>query len=408
MIITSSKLISCDRKNSIIDNGALVLRNGAIAAVGSKNNITKRFRGHRIVHIPDAVLMPGLINVHAHLELPALLDDIETTSFTDWVLNLIQAKKSLHAGDYRYAAKTNIDALIQSGTTTVGETCTHDISPEYLKKSGLRTYIFFEVISMASHQSNHKAKIPSHKASAPLLIRFGVSPHSPYTVSESVLLKIKSTASLKQMRMSMHIAESKDEIKLLQQKKSGLQKLYQFAHWDLDWAPKSASPFAYLNTLGILSPRLLAVHCVQTTVADIALIKQSHTTVAHCPRSNKALGVGRMPLKKLMSAGIAVGLGTDSLASVPNLNMWDEMRYAYRIHRSDGVTAQDIFRLATTGGAQALGMGKMTGALESGKRADIIAVPFPAKNTGDIYSDLLRETKSCIMTMVDGKILYQK
>ena len=87
--------------------------------------------------------------------------------------------------------------------------------------------------------------------------------------------------------------------------------------------------------------------------------------------------------------------------------MWDEMRYAHRIHRREGVSAEDIFKIATIGGAKALGLNKVIGTLEPGKRADIIAVPLPSKNTGDIYSDLLRETKSCIMSVVDGKILFQ-
>jgi 5-methylthioadenosine/S-adenosylhomocysteine deaminase len=208
------------------------------------------------------------------------------------------------------------------------------------------------------------------------------------------------------MPLSMHIAESKDEIKLLQRKKSGIEKLYHFARWDPAWAPVGSSSFEFLDRIGFLSPHLLAVHAVQVTDKDIALIKKSRVSIAHCARSNKELGVGEMPLKKFLDAGVRVGLGTDSLASVPSLNMWDEMRYAYRIHRSDGVTAKDIFALATIGGARALGLDKEIGTIEPGKRADLIAVPLPSKNTGDIYSDLLRETTSPLMTMVNGKILY--
>jgi 5-methylthioadenosine/S-adenosylhomocysteine deaminase len=161
-----------------------------------------------------------------------------------------------------------------------------------------------------------------------------------------------------------------------------------------------------LHGLGLLSKRFLAVHAVHVTDEDILLIRKSHTAVAHCPRSNKALGVGRMPLRKFLDSGITVGLGTDSLASSPSLNMWDEMRYAYRIHKKDGVTAQDIFRLATIEGAKALGLDSEIGTFVRGKKADIIAVPLPKKNTGDLYSDLLRETKSCIISVVNGKIIY--
>jgi 5-methylthioadenosine/S-adenosylhomocysteine deaminase len=115
-----------------------------------------------------------------------------------------------------------------------------------------------------------------------------------------------------------------------------------------------------------------------------------------------------MPLAGFLRAHIPVGLGTDSLASVPTLNLWDEMRYALRIHRTSGITAEDILRIATIGGAKALGMDKELGSLEPGKRADLIAVPLPSRDTGCLSSDLLRETKSCTMSMVNGKIIYKQ
>lgn len=217
---------------------------------------------------------------------------------------------------------------------------------------------------------------------------------------------IRETARKKNLRICIHVAESKDEIRLLQRKKSGLEKLYHAVGWKTEWAPAADSPFDYLNELGLLGRNFLAVHAVQATERDIAILKKTRAPVAHCPRSNKELGVGRMPLKRFLNAGIAVGLGTDSLASSPSLSMWDEMRYALRVHRGDGVTAEDLLRLATIGGARALGLDEETGTIEPGKKADIIAVPIPARNTGDLYSDLLREMKSCIMTMVNGKIIY--
>ncbi len=203
----------------------------------------------------------------------------------------------------------------------------------------------------------------------------------------------------------MHVAESKDELRLLQRKRSGLEKLYRYAGCDTAWAPSANSSFEYLHKIGVLGPNLIAVHAVHVSDMDISIIKRSKTPIAHCPRSNRELGVGRMPLKKFLDAGVNVGLGTDSLASSTSLNLWDEMRYALSSHRKDGITAQDIFKLATVNGAKALGMEKEIGTLESGKKADIIAVPLPQKDTGELYSDLLRETKSCIMSMVNGKII---
>jgi cytosine/adenosine deaminase-related metal-dependent hydrolase len=401
MILSSSKIITLLGALSI-NNGAVVIEHGTILAVGPADKIIEKFLGHGVIRLDNAVLMPGLINLHTHLELPPLLDVIRADTFPGWVLNLIKKKKELAAGDYCLAAKQNIKTLVRTGTTTVGEICTHQISPSLLRQSGLRAVIYHEIISM--NPAMPFPRLSSLVSRPSSLVRYGISPHAPHTVLEKILRELKK----KKFPLSTHVAESKDEIRLLQGKQSGFEKLYELAGWDLAWAPKATSPFEYLKQLGLLGPGLLTAHAVQATDKDIHLLKRSHTPVAHCPRSNKELGVGRMPLKKFLDAGVTVGLGTDSLASAPSLSMWDEMRYALRIHRRDGVTAGDLLRLATSGGAKALGMGSEIGTLEPGKRADLIAVPLPGKNTGDIYSDLLRETKSCIMTMVDGKLLYSE
>ncbi len=401
MIVTSSIIISGTK---ILHNGAVAVYSGTILAVGSLSEIIKKYPGHQIHHIKKAVLLPGLINLHTHLELPPLPDIKLVKTFSDWILNLITAKKNLKNRDYSFAAQKNIESIISSGTTTVGEICTHGESPFLLEQSGLRSIIYHEIISMdIKHKDQKFGTVRSIKNIG--LIQHGLSPHSPYTVSEQVLNHIKKTTEKHKLKLCMHVAESKDEIRLLQRKRSSLEKLYQFANWNLDWAPTGTSSFEYLNDLGILSPDFLAVHAVQAADSDISLIKRTGTAIAHCPRSNRELRAGRMPLKKFLHAGITVGLGTDSLASSPSLNLWDEMRYAYKIHKKDGITPKTIFSLATSGGAEALGMAKETGTIEPWKKADLIAVPLPGKDTGDLYSDLLRETKSCIMNIVNGKII---
>jgi 5-methylthioadenosine/S-adenosylhomocysteine deaminase len=406
MIIISRIILPNPKKPALINAGILVSR-GVIVAVGQADAMSRKYPRRQIIRFPNAVLLPGLVNLHAHLELPLLLDTIRAAQLPDWVLNLIKAKKEMSIRDYAAAARANIRSLIRTGTTTVGEICTHNISPQLLKQSGLRAVIFREVISMSPGQGNQiRSRLPTGCRFSSL-IKTGISPHAPYTVSEKILREIKEMSLRKYTRVCMHVGESKDEIRLFQGKKSGFDKLYQAAGWDRNWAPVADSPFEYLSRLGLLNSRFLAVHAVQATDQDIAIMKKKNISVAHCPKSNENTRVGKMPLKKLLDAGITVGLGTDSLASSPSLSMWDEMRYAYRIHRRDGVTPQDIFQIATTNGAKALGMDNLIGSLVPGKRADLIAVSLPEKESGDLYYDLLRETKSCIMTMVNGKIIYR-
>jgi cytosine/adenosine deaminase-related metal-dependent hydrolase len=405
MILISPKLLTMRPGTKPVMNGAIVIVRDRIAAVGPAERIVKHYPGHRLYRFENAVLMPGLVNLHAHLELPPLLDAVRALAFPDWVLNLVRAKKNLTFSDYAVAAAQNIKTLIQSGTTTVGEICTHGASPELLKRSGLRAVVFHEIVSMGPSSLVSRPSSFFLRPSSSNPVQFGLSPHAPHTVSEAMLLRIGETSRKKNLRLAMHVAESKDEIRLLQGEKSGFERLYRAAGWDLAWAPSADSPVQYLHRLRLLNKNFLAVHAVHVTDRDIRLIKNSHTSVAHCPRSNRETHVGKMSLRKFLDAEIIVGIGTDSLASSPSLNMWDEMRYAYRVHRRNGVSAVDIFRLATTGGAAALGMGKDIGTIEPGKKADVIAISLPGKNTGDPYSDLLRETESCIMGMVNGKIV---
>jgi aminodeoxyfutalosine deaminase len=403
MIIQADRIIIRPDRIPLVA-GAFVVKYGRIHAVGKATSIIRNFPGHRIVSLEKAIVVPGLVNVHTHLELPPLLNDIRASNYTDWVLNLLKVKKLLTRHDYIIAAHRNIAALVRSGTTTVAEICSHNASPAVISQSRLRAVIYQEIISM--EQTPHRGILPRRAGSSPL-IRFGLSPHSPHTVSEAVLNVVRSYADQKRLGICMHVAETQDELRLFQRKKSGLERLYAAAGWDVAMAPKARSSFELLRRVGILSPAFLAVHAVHVDDQDLAIIKTSGAGIAHCPRSNREIGIGTMHLKKFLEARIPVGLGTDSLASSPSLNLWDEMRYAYYVHRRSGITPQDIFQMATTGGARALGMDKEIGSLEPGKKADIIAVPLPQKDSGDLYSDLLRETNTCIMSMVNGHVIYR-
>lgn len=401
MLIIAEKVLTMGRRKTPNAN-AIVIRGTRIAAVGHSSSLKKRFPRDRTLDLGPAVLMPGLVNTHAHLELP-VLTGINASGYAQWVLNLLRAKRGLRRHDYRRAAERNVQALVATGTTTVGEICTHGASPSAIRRGGIRAVVYHELIAMAP---GILPAIPRGLSSSGLIVH-GLSPHSAHTVSEAVLGFIGAEARKRELTLCMHVAESADEGLLLRGRKSGLDRIFHTAGWQRDWAPQARSSVAYLDRLKVLSKRFLAVHAVHIDAADIELLKRSGSSVAHCPRSNNALRVGTLRLRRLLDAGITVGLGTDSLASVPSLSLWDEMRFAYREHRPAGISARDILSLATTGGAAALGMSREIGTLEPGKKADIIALPPPRRRTGDLYSDLLRETKNSTMTMVNGAILHR-
>lgn len=404
MIIIADKiLIRTDREPLI--HGAVVVQSGLIRAIGPVERILRRYPGHRTLTCMKSVVLPGLVNVHTHLELPPLRAGIRPTSYVDWVLNLIKSRSRWTKADHVRAADMNIISLLHTGTTTVGEICTYGCSPALIKRYGMRSVIFHEVVSM--EPESFKPASSAWKFRSTRLVQHGLSPHSVHTVSESALSGLRDRVRKRGMPLCMHVAETAAEGDLLRRSASSLDRLYAAVGWKRDWAPQGRSSIAYLGRMGVLNDRFLAVHAVHTDGRDRALIKETHTAVAHCPRSNRALQAGVFPLRKFLSAGITVGLGTDSLASVASLSLWDEMRAALRMHRKAGVSARQLLELATLGGAKALGLDRIVGSLETGKQADLIAVPLPRRCTGDLSSDLLRETKSCTMTMVNGKLLYR-
>ena len=400
MLIMAEKMLPFGRKDRRTAN-AIVVRDTGIVDIGQASALRRTYPRDRMLDLGSAVLMPGLVNVHAHLELPSLMGRVRPSDYAQWVLDLLAAKRELSQGDYFRAADDNIRTLIKTGTTTVGEICTHGASPVLIRQHGLRAVVFHEIIAMGPGSS---PLLPRGLTSTSLVVQ-GLSPHSPHTVSEEALAFIRDRARERGLRLCMHVGETIDERRLLRGERGGLDRLFQAAGWQRTWAPRARTSVEYLFRMRVLSRSFLAVHAVHIDTSDIALLKRREASVAHCPRSNHAMQVGTMPLRKLLDAGVTVGIGTDSLASVPTLNLWDEMRFAFKKHSPHGPSPRDILRLATTGGAKALGLEKAIGTLEPGMKADIIAVPMPRRLSGDLAADLLRETKSCIMTMVNGTIL---
>jgi len=208
-------------------------------------------------------------------------------------------------------------------------------------------------------------------------VRVSIAPHAPYSVSAELFMAIRTDLDAHAPAVStVHLGESADEVALLRDGAGEMRAVLEgLGRWPADWTPPGTSPVEYVSSLGFLDSRILVVHGVQLDGADLARLGALDVTLVSCPRSNVHVGVGSPPLEAFYAMDVAVAFGTDSLASVADLNMFNELAEARRIARR--VPARRLIESATMVGAQALGFGDECGALEPGLRADVIGVRLP-------------------------------
>jgi 5-methylthioadenosine/S-adenosylhomocysteine deaminase len=400
-----------------IRDGALVIEGGRIRAVGPRVAIEREHAGAARGDLGEAILLPGLVNVHTHLELSALRGAIPPGhSFVDWVLNLLQRKRGLSWEAFAAAAEEGVAELVRSGTTCVGEVTSTGASLGGLKASGLRGVVYREVIGLDDSRAEGIAETPFAHLTAMreeargTPVEIGISPHAAYSVSPRLFRLCRQLQRRLGLRTAIHTAESWAEIEYLRSGTGEIRsRLLPATGWGEIPPPLlGVTPVAYLHGLGFLDPQCLLVHAVHLTEEDLEILARTGVAVAHCPRSNAQLGVGRAPLEALRNLGIPVGLGTDSLASTSSLSLWDEIRFARQVH--GGLLApREWISMATAGGAWALGLDHEIGTLEPGKRADLTALSLDGP-MADPYEYLLHEgtPERVLLTVVDGKPLYER
>ncbi len=434
MILSAEIILPISRPP--IYNGAVLIRNEKIEEIDTKERLLNKYKNEEYLNLKESVLMPGLINLHTHLELTALKGSIinknnpvissEKTDLVSWILTLIESKKKSSRNELSSGIKIGIKEAISTGTTTIADLTTRNTiystsvfgeSFYAIKEAGLRGFVFVEVLNFDSsaavaYWKDTQRVIEQIRKDEDSLTSIGIAPHSIYSVSSKLLKIARDYAIKEKMKMSMHVAESMEEKEFVSKNKGIIKDIY---HKKFNWDGKRdfkkyPTSIEYMDKNGLLSKDLLAVHCVHLTDEDIKRIAEKNTPVVLCPRSNTFIGVGFASFDKLASMGITIGIGTDSLASNYSLNMWDEMRFAYLLHRKTNksdIKAEDIIRCGTINGAKALGINNKIGTLDIGKDADLIAVRLHKKDI-DIYRDLLLNTKpdDVLMTMVAGKIIH--
>jgi cytosine/adenosine deaminase-related metal-dependent hydrolase len=373
-----------------------------------------------VVDLGRAILLPGLVNVHAHPELAMFRGALEDLPFREWILRLVGAKRAfLSPEDTEVAARWTMVEAIRAGITTIGATEASGAAVGAMTQAGLRGIVYQEVFGpdpTAAGASLRELELGVERLrlQAGDRVRVGVSPHAPYTVSDPLYQSTAEFARRENLPVAMHIAESPAEHELV-------------VNGDGDFAPalrtrgiatpvRGRTPIDLLRRLDVLDTAPLLIHCVDLDDADIAVLGASGAAVAHCPVANAKLGHGVAPVTKLRDARVRIGLGTDSVASNNRLDLLEEARVAALLQRAlnqqvDLLSAPELLRLCTVDGARALGLDDRIGTLEPGKDADFCAVSLEHPSSAPNFDPVVTLFHSArgtdvTMTVVAGQVLY--
>jgi len=424
MKILSAKYLLPISAEPII-NGAIVIEESEITAVGTKQKLVKDFPSAEIVDFGDAVILPGFINCHSHLELTAMrgfLDRFDD-DFSSWLITLTKTRaEKLSDEDIKISAMLGALEGVKAGVTCFGDIGRFgEAGFEALRKNGLRGVLFQET-DFAPDNADAETqfeklleKFSRLKEKETELVEIGISPHAPYTVSKTLFEKIADYAIAKDIKLTIHAAESVEESNLMQSGEGFFADIYKEQR--VNWESPRSSTIEYLDKIGVLNAKPLLAHCVNISKNDLEIIAQGGSSIAHCPKSNAKFGHGIAPLERFLDLKIAVGLGSDSMASNNNCDLLEEARFASLIARTRSdqkrfIHPREIIETSTIGGAKALGLEEKIGSLEVGKQADVIAISLESvsqKPVHDVYSALVfgSSGKDVVFTMVAGKELYR-
>jgi 5-methylthioadenosine/S-adenosylhomocysteine deaminase len=346
-----------------IECGAVTIGDdGRIAAVGSANELGE---GERF---DEAVILPGFVNAHSHLEYAAYAGFGDGLSFAPWIGLHVTRKRRLDGADMEAMARLGAAECLRSGITSVGDCSFSGAAAVACDQLGLRAIVYLEVFGVdARALSAFGQKRDQIADSLSDRVRLGVSPHAPYTCSPELFEACGELG----LPLATHLAESEAELEYLRSGTGPWEALTEYLV-----PPLGASAIETLADRGVLGTTVVAAHCVHVTEHEVSVLAETGTHVAHCPRSNALLGCGVAPLAALREGGVDVCIATDSPASTPSFDMFDELRSALmaaraRERRPDALSTTDALELATLGGARALGLEQEVGSLEPGKHADI-------------------------------------
>jgi cytosine/adenosine deaminase-related metal-dependent hydrolase len=385
-----------------IEAGAVAIgEDGRIAAVGTAAELGE---GERY---PESVILPGLVNAHTHLEYAVYSGFGDGLPFGPWIALHVERKGRIGFDEMEAIARLGAIECLRSGVTTVGDCSFSGAAATACADLGLGAVVYLEVFGTDAERFERLRERVADSFSE--RVGLGISPHAPYTCT----LELYEACAELGLPLATHLAESEAETEFL---RTGTGTWEKFA--DMLMPPLGTTGIRALAGASLLGPHVLAAHCVQVDEAEIELLAANDVAVAHCPRSNGYLGCGTAPLTALRDAGVRVCIATDSPASTPSFDMFEEMRAAIvgaraRERRPDVLSARDALELATLGGASALGLASEVGSIAAGKRADLTVLsfsgsPFVPWEDPVTAAVLGGSPERVVATLVSGETRYEK
>ncbi len=407
LLVRGGMVVTMNGRGDVLEDGAVAVRGGRIVEVGPTDQLARKYAARTSIDARGRVVMPGLINGHTHVPMTLFRGIADDLDLNEWLTKYIFPAEGKNVTEefVRVGTRLGLAEMIRGGTTTYCDMYYfEDAIADETARAGMRGVLGETVIDfpVADNKTHEAAMAYTEKFVARwrghALITAAIAPHAPYTVSEAHLKAVQQFSERTGAPIVIHVAETKKEVTDVTR-------------------DHGASPVAYLARIGLLSPRVIAAHTVHLTDEEIAILKRAGVGAVHNPQSNMKLASGVAPVPRLLAADVALGLGTDGAASNNDLDMWEEMDTAAKLHKLAAndprvVSAREALELATIRGARALHLEREIGSLEAGKRADLIVVDLDGLHQTpryNIYSHLVYATKAADVrtVIIEGRIVMR-
>lgn len=388
----------------ILDNHSVLIEDSKIVGIEPSGSLS----ANSVIDLGRAVLMPGLINCHTHLELTDLGRPVtRRQDLTLWLDEVRELRDGKDSRDLIKSSQKGVEASVEYGTTTIVDHANSGNSYIPLRDSGMRVFLLFEMVGFPDHLYEEKARLLDERIAAVQeteYLKWGIAPHSAYGVSERLLQKCSDIAKKTGCPISTHASEHEGEVELFETGKGPFVDFLTRLGSDLSkWNAPGMTPIEYLQKLGLVTDRTLMVHSNYLRDGDFEIIRNAGASAVYCPRSHFYFYHRYHPFKKLLAKGIRVCFGTDSMVSNWSLDLLEELKFVYQSY--EGVTPIQLIQMATSNAAMALGMDSRVGELRPGMEADMCAIRVP-KNYDNPLEGALDQRSRNIMTMIAGKVHF--